>query len=112
MMTGGYGEDRLSRDRLAELADALDAVSTEAEVGAAVALVATATESAYPSSIAAFYACTVLGLTGTEAEGEPGGTPTQAATIYCFNVGTTIPGVGTKLLAVQVGDRWVICSTG
>jgi hypothetical protein len=61
----------------------------------------------YPTSAAAYYACTPLGLLGTETEGSAGVTASAGATFFAFNTGSAIPPPGTQILVSQVGSRFV-----
>jgi hypothetical protein len=93
-------------------ADAADArsrasASTSAIGGAITRLVQTTTVATYPTTAAAYFACTPLDVLGTQTEGSPGSTTTCTGLIYVFNLGTAIPPNGTKLVATFVPYRWV-----
>jgi hypothetical protein len=101
---------RVLRKRQATARDALDSSLGGGEpYGSAAEVVQTTTVSTYPTVAGAFYACLTCDIDGAEVEG---GTATYvtragASPIYCFNLGTSIPPVGSTLVVHGVGNgRW------
>ncbi len=101
---------RVLRNRQAVARDALDSSLGGGELfGSPAEVVQTTTVSTYPTVAGAFYACVPCDIDGAEVEG---GTATYvpragASPIYCLNLGTSIPPVGTTLLVHGVGSgRW------
>ncbi|HEV3122733.1 MAG TPA: hypothetical protein VGY53_12555 [Isosphaeraceae bacterium] len=97
---------RTARDRLSDLAGALDRAH-ESQPECALALVAvTFQESSYPTQAKSLFACKIQLVSGQETEGAAGVLTATTATIYAYNLGSAIPPQGTAILATQVGDRW------
>ena len=99
---------RVMRERQLVAASWLDRQAETAEPhGSAALIVKTYTKTTYPTSAAAFYACSPQLITGNETEG---GTPTFTTdgntTIYGLNLGTSIPPSGTQVVLHSVGGRW------
>lgn len=105
-------ELRAERDRLADLAAALDRSLSGQADGTTVLVVKTIQESSYPTTASCSYACQVQTPGGAETEGAAGSLGATSATLYAYNLGSSIPPQGTLLLATQIGDRWVIHYNG
>jgi len=112
MIEHQYIDQRIERERLANLADALDRSVGDQADGDAALVVRTFAETSYPTTAQVFYACKVLDPTGSELEGAAGTLDDTGAVIYAFNAGSAKPPEGTELLAVHTGDRWVIQFNG
>jgi hypothetical protein len=99
---------RILRGRQAAAEDALDrAAATSDNFGSAAMCAVTTTVTTYPTTAAAFFACNPEMLTGAETEGAAATFTTDTATVvYALNLGTAIPGVGTKLVIHSAGGRW------
>lgn len=101
-----FNDLRSERDRLAELAAAIDRALDEQAESATAAVVVTFQASTYPVAAQSVFACAVQVVGGPETEGAAGTLTLTSATIYAYNLGAAVPPPGTALLAVQVGDRW------
>lgn len=99
---------RADRDRIAQLADAIDRSPYGQSEGATLLVVKTVQETTYPAIAASTFACQVQTPGGPETEGALGSLVATTAALYAFNLGSALPPQGTLLLATQVGDRWVI----
>jgi hypothetical protein len=74
--------------------------------GAPCMLAQTTAISAYPTTAAAFYACTPVSVVGSEVEGGAGTIASRPGTFLALNLGTAIPPQGTQVVVTYVG-RWV-----
>ncbi len=101
---------RVLRDRQGAARDDLDSSLGGGEpYGSAAEVVQTTTISTYPTIAGAFYACVPCDIDGAEVEGGAATYVPRAGAppIYCLNLGTSIPPVGTTLLVHGVGGgRW------
>ena len=70
-------------------------------------LASTTTLGSYPTSAQSYYACTPQAILGTEVEGGAGVLTPVGSTFFALNLGTTVPPVGTSVIATHVGSRWV-----
>jgi hypothetical protein len=111
-MKSKYDDPRVERDRIESLDDSLDRSVGDQADGDAIIVVKTFAESAYPASAHAFYACKIHEPGGNEVEGGAGTLSDTGVVIYAYNLGSSKPPVGTALLAVQAGDRWVLVFNG
>ncbi len=94
------------RNKIDDLADRLGTLDVVSE-GSVSALVITATVDTYPTSASSFFAVHPLSIDGVEAEGEAASfTPDEDRTFYVYNVGSTVPPEGTKIIATSTGGRW------
>ena len=99
---------RIERQRIVANYDLVDIDGSGGpSEGSGAALLHTFTETTYPTSAGSFYACKIVSIDGTEAEGD---TPTftDEDTVYAYNVGTTIPPTGSYVVGHAVGGKWVI----
>jgi len=103
-----HDDARTQRDRTEGLADDLDRALGDDAPCSSVELVKTFTETTYPTTAGALYACKVQLLSGAEVEGGAGTVTATTAELYAYNLGTAVPPSGTLLLATQVGDRWTV----
>lgn len=76
-------------------------------LGTSSLLVRTTTVRTYPTVAQSYFACQPLILLGKEIEGGGGATTPSISTFYAFNLGSTVPAVGTQLVVTFVGNRWV-----
>ena len=98
---------RIERHRIVANDDMLDTMGSGGpSEGSGAAVLHTFTETTYPTSAGSFYACKIVSLDGTEAEGD---TPTftDEDTVYAYNVGSTIPASGSYVVGHAVAGRWV-----
>lgn len=63
--------------------------------------------SAYPTAAFSYFACLPQSLYGVEQEGAAGVVLSGSSTFFALNLGSTVPPVGTLLLATFTGNRWV-----
>lgn len=104
-------ELRALRERLADLQRQLDRVPPPDPSSHVTQVFQTVKVKTYPTAAGAFYALTPVDLSGTEVEG---GTATlspraSASRIdYGFNIGASIPPVGTFLKGTKQDGFWVI----
>src|SRR4051812_48150406 len=99
-------ESRVLRSRHSNLSDRLDASKAEPPSGSLSMVVRTTTKTTYPTTANVYYACLPVDVGGTEDEGQSSPLSGGAGFIYVLNLGTTIPPVGTNLIAESVGGRW------
>jgi hypothetical protein len=101
-------DTRIERERQKALSGVLDRVGPFFSDGSAALLVTTTTVTSYPSTAAVFFASNPTEIDGSEVEG---GAASYAAdpmqVVYVLNVGTQVPPVGTRVVAHNVGGRWV-----
>ena len=101
-------ESPLYRRRNAGLSDDIDRLPGTGIPQARACVVQTYTEMTYPTSAAAYYPCHPVRIGGAETEGGAGTvTLDTTTTLYVFNLGASVPASGTKLIAEEVGGRWV-----
>jgi hypothetical protein len=89
-----------------EFADELTRQPAPGGQGCPCLIVETATETTYPTVAGKFFHCKIVSVLGTETEGTSASYTTAAATLKAFNLGGSIPPVGTKVIAFFVPWRW------
>jgi hypothetical protein len=101
--------DRLELMRLdAESADIDNARSAIASPSGAPSIVArTKAVTTYPTVAARLFACEPLSVLGAEVEGTTATKTLRGGTTYAFNLGASIPPVGSEVLLTYVAYRWV-----
>ena len=62
---------------------------------------------AYPTTAFSYFACLPQSLYGVEQEGATGVVLSGSSSFFALNLGTTVPPVGTLVLATFTGNRWV-----
>lgn len=70
-------------------------------------IVETATQTTYPTAAGKFFHCKIVSVLGTETEGASATYGVSTNTIKVYNLGSSIPPSGTKVLAFFVPYRWV-----
>jgi hypothetical protein len=95
------------RMRETTLADDLGRLDSAPPIGAPSLLASTTTLRTYPTTAQCFFACQPLTLLGAEVEGGPGALTVGTDTFLALNLGSSVPPVGTQILATFVGNRWV-----
>jgi hypothetical protein len=96
--------ERLRHQDLNDLVDRLDIGGAE---GSLAQLLTTVTITTYPTTAGAFYAGNPTYVNGTETEGGVASySPDPSQVIYAYNLGTTVPPEGTRVIAHAVGGRW------
>ncbi len=104
---GWNDEARSLRHRLAEMAVTIaTAESRDGSAGCQAIVLRTKTVNTYPTSAGSFYACDVVTVGGTEAEGSAGSFA-AAGTVYALNVGTKKPPTGTRVVASLQDGRFI-----
>jgi hypothetical protein len=93
--------------REASLADDLSRSLSDISSGSPCLVARTVALSSYPSVAQCYFACQPLTVLGAEVEGGSGSTTVTSSTFFALNLGSTIPPVGTQVLATFVGNRWV-----
>lgn len=97
------------RNRINGLRDDIDRLIREGHGQAGAFVARTVLETTYPTAAARYFACVPSDLTGTEAEGASAVVGPGVEKFHAFNLSTTIPAVGSNVLAVLVPDgRFVI----
>lgn len=98
-------DDVYFRNRLAKLEDKLNRLSPPSE-GASVQLVQTTMKDTYPTNPSRFFAVHPLSIDGLAAEGESATlTADTDRTFYAYNLGSSLPPNGTRLLVTTCGGR-------
>lgn len=101
-------DDRIVRSRQLGLGDDLDSGYAPVVDCAPSILVQTTTVSAYPTVAGAYYACHPVEVDGTPVEGGAASYAADTSSpLYAANLGSAIPPAGTRMIAHQVGGRWV-----
>lgn len=100
-------EQRTLRDRVADLERTDDAIPDPSGCLQPI-LVQTVTKTSYPTAAASYFAVQQVEPGGTEGEGNTATLTAISGVFYCLNVGSAIPPVGTYLIAIPSGGRWVI----
>lgn len=95
------------RDRLAALRDEMDRMDDDGPDGSDAALLRTFTETTYPTTAVAVYACHLVSIDCDETEdATPTFTPDTSQVVYAANLGTEIPAIGTDVIGHVSGGRW------
>lgn len=100
-------DDRILRERIANLGAGLDNLTAADASTTSSMVVQTASQGSYPTVAVRYYAGIPQGVVGTEAENQ---TPTFASgsgVVYFANLGATVIPSGTKVKIDLVGGRWV-----
>ncbi len=104
-------DGRALRERLADLADQLDAaLDSAATVQAATSafLGQTFQIATYPTTASSYFALHPVAPGGVEAEGSAGTFSADTTlTMFALGVGSAIPPLGTVVLVENVCGRWV-----
>ena len=100
-------EAKRLRGRDEVFADGLSRRDRTPSFGSPSLVVQTRTLQTYPTSPQQFYACVGQTVLGVEVEGGPGSFTPGPASFFALNLGTSIPPVGTYVLATFVESRWV-----
>jgi hypothetical protein len=98
------------RVRLESLAigEQIDASTRTQTIAPDRVLVQTSTKDAYPTTASAYYYCQVCSITGTPTEGGSATvTPLAGRFMYAYNIGTTVPPVGTIRTAHLRDGRYI-----
>jgi hypothetical protein len=99
---------RIIRLREDDLFAELDALDDDRDSSYPAEVVQTLEQETYPTTPGAFYACNPVTVTGDVAEGTvPDLTADVSVTLYAFNLGSTVPPVGSYALASACGGRLV-----
>jgi hypothetical protein len=97
---------RIMRERQEDLADDIEALEGEERSdGSSSLLVQTVAESTYPTTPLACFACTPVTIDGEDTEGAAANfaVDDSGAILYAFNLGSSVPPVGTALVVDDVG---------
>jgi hypothetical protein len=89
------------------LADEVNRQESDPPIGAPSLLACTKVLTSYPTTAQCFFACEPLTLLGPEVEGGSGVVSTLDATFLALNLGSAIPPIGTQVVSIFVGNRWV-----
>jgi hypothetical protein len=101
-------DERILRERMTALEDALDAAAQGDDFASAAAVGVTTVVTTYPTSPASYFAFNPGTITSTETEGGAGTITADGSTLlYALNVGSAVPPQGTSLCIHGVGGRWV-----
>lgn len=88
--------------------DAVSGRLDDAGLGRSAILARTISDGSYPATAKVFYACEILGVLGTEEEGEPGVVAAVSGSkVFARNLGGSVPPVGTEILIERIPYRWV-----
>lgn len=102
-----FDDPRLFRERHQDLEGNVDRVASSGPDASQAVLVTTTTVTTYPTVAGSFYACNETEIGGHEIEGQAASyTPDTNGIIYALNIGTSVPPIGTRLVAHNVGGRW------
>jgi len=102
-------ELRVLRARVAAIEDELARLGPGALPSGLARVVKTISLGSYPTGSTALktYAVRGLDVTGVESEGSTAVTSEDTRHFFAVNLGTSVPPVGTQLIAVSVPNRWV-----
>lgn len=78
------------------------------EAGVTAIVVQTKAVGTYPTVAGRFFACDVVDVFGPEGEGLAATYWPKTGTVLVYNLGATVPPVGTKEIARYVPHRWVM----
>ena len=101
--------DQSKRDfrRILAAVERLDDETPSPTVFGPTLLVKTTSVITYPTVARAYYAVHPQELLGLEAEGSGGTILAASSLFYALNIGSTVPAIGTTVLAHFAGSRWV-----
>lgn len=101
-------EARKLRERMGDLQERFDQLPTDTDAPASNRVFVTALKTTYPTSAGVYYCLQPQRISGAQTEG---GVPTigNAGTNKTFglNIGTSIPPLGTQVIACEIDGRWV-----
>lgn len=98
---------RVMRSRQSDASDYLDRSAQNQPYGNAAMCVITATQTTYPTSPGSYFAAHPTILSAVEQEGSPATFTDDTSTwVYGMNLGSAIPGVGTRLIFHGGSGRW------
>ena len=100
-------EAKRLRDRDDSLQDGLSRRNRTPSFGSPSLVVQTKAIETYPAAAQRFYACVAQTVLGVESEGGSGSFSPGPASFFALNLGTSIPPVGTYVVATFVESRWV-----
>lgn len=101
-----HDEARTIRERHADLLEQIDRLDRPDCPGETV-VAATTTATLYPSAAGSYYAMNPVQLGGAETEGASATTTADATRVfYAYNLGSTVPPAGTKVLCHSASGRW------
>ena len=63
--------------------------------------------SVYPTTASSYFGCLPQSLYGAEQEGATGIVLSGSSSFFALNLGSTVPPIGTLVLATFTGNRWV-----
>ena len=107
MSQRSFDEAKRLRERDGALRDDLTRRDRVPSFGSPSLVVQTRAVAAYPTAPQRFFACVAQTVLGAEVEGGPASFTPGLATFYALNLGTSIPPVGTYVLATFVESRWI-----
>ncbi len=88
------------------LQEQIDATARAQTIAPGHMLVTTATKTTYPTTPNAFYYCTAQSISGPATEGGTATVTGLSVKLYAYNLGTTIPPVGTTRVAHLTSGTW------
>jgi len=105
---GGYDDAEILRADRRSDADDASGRADDAGLGRSTLLARTVSDGSYPATAKVFYACEILGLLGTEAEGASGVVAAVAGSkVFARNLGGGVPPAGTEVIITRIPHRWV-----
>lgn len=107
-MTDGDGELRVLRARVEAAEEALARLADDEGGTGAARVAVTVSLGAYPAGSGSMrmFALHALDVTGAETEGASGVEAEDDTPFFALNVGSGLPPVGTRVIAVQVPHLW------
>lgn len=103
----GYAESLRLRSDDEDLNDEISRGEPPAPCGSPCTVLKTATLTTYPTTANKFYHCLVVNETGAETEGGAATHNDQTATVKAYNLGQSVPPVGTYVIGCFVPYIWV-----
>jgi hypothetical protein len=104
---------REDRNRQAEARDDLDSLQDTAPTGSGGIVLQTFTQTTYPTTAGAIYACNPCFVNALDTEGATATiTPDTTQVIYALNLGSTVPPTGTTVIGITIGGRTSFCWSG
>jgi hypothetical protein len=103
----GIDDSKRLRLRDGAIADDLTAHPYAPDPGGPCLVLQTTAIKAYPTAAQSFFACVPVSVLGAEVEGGQALLTSLIPTVFAFNLGTTLPPLGTNVIASFVGNRWV-----
>ncbi len=101
--------DELSilRRRIEDMETRLDSLRVDDAPSGQDLVVVTYTQSTYPTAAQKYYAVKASNTAGTESEGSSGSFTDGSNGFYAFNLGSSVPATGTRVVVSRVDGRWV-----